>query len=169
MRRTEKTWDCEEKRYETVETEGVMLAGAQRWVNILRYGRGRSVLQTEWKHIQRDRGVLGSQESSAQAAGMAQGEAGEAEAGAGEPLLFFSLPMQDLGLEPGFRKMASRDPLETFGGRSQLGGRAPVAWIHHSPPISEKELLSSTRKGAISQYSFVFFRLYYSTVYIHFI
>lgn len=47
------------------------------------------MLQTEWKHIQRDRGVLGSQESSAQAAGMAQGEAGEAEAGAGEPLLFF--------------------------------------------------------------------------------
>lgn len=84
---------------------------------------------------------------------------------------FFSLPMQDydLGLEPGFRKMASRDPLGTFGGRSQLGGRAPVAWIHHSPPISEKELLSSTRKGAISQYSFVFFRLYYRTVYIHFI
>ena len=103
--------------------------------------------------------MLGSHESSAGLEAMAQGQAREAEAGAGEPLLYlFSLPIQNygLGLEPCSRKMA--ETLGTFGERSQLGGRALFAWIHHYSPHLQKRIANSTKKGATSfMFFFIFF------------
>lgn len=87
--------------------------------------------------------VLGRQASLSGLEAMAQGQAREAEAGAGESLLFlFSLPIQDydLGLETCSRKMASRDPLGAFGKRSQSGPRAPMHGFIITPLICKKEL-----------------------------
>lgn len=86
--------------------------------------------------------MLGGQESSAGLEAMAQGQPREAEAGAGESLIFlFSLPIQDydLGLEPCYRKMASRDPLGAFANRRQSGPRAPMHRLIITPLICKKE------------------------------
>lgn len=96
--------------------------------------------------------------------GRGSGEAGKAEAGVGEPQLFifiFFLLMQgyDQGLEPCAGKMTSRAPLGTSGERSQLGERVPFTRINHYLLHLQKRTANSTRKGDISQYSFMFLGL----------
>ena len=103
--------------------------------------------------------VLGRQESSAGLEAMAQGQAREAEAGAGQSLLFlFSLPIQDydLGLELCSRKMASRDPLGVFGKRSQSGPRAPTHRLIITPLICKKNRKFHEKRSYFSVFFYVF-------------